>query len=92
MATHYFGTIVIPLGSGAFKSELVPSAQQTAIVGTVVVVVGMLVIESPIGDAYQHILACIGAGQSETLLYTIGTGVDTCAVHGGEDFLRNAVL
>ena len=92
MATHNFGTIVIPLWGGSFKSELVPSTQQAAIVGTVVVVVGVLVVESPVGDAYQHILACVGAGESESLLHTVGTGVDTCAVHGGDYFLRYAVL
>ena len=62
LAGGEFGAIVKSGRGGAGEFEMVPSAQNTVVVVTVVVEVGVHIVEAPVGDSDNHVLACIGLG------------------------------
>ena len=92
VATDNFRAVVEPLRGGAFQSELVPGAQQTAVVLPVVVEVGVFVVESPVGDADDDIFARVGLRQPQARLHTVGAGIAAGAVQRWVHTLRDAVL
>ena len=84
--------VVKALRGGTFQTELVPGAQQAAVVLSVIVEIRVLVVESPVGDADNDILARIGLGHSKASLHTVRAGVHAGAVHRRENGLGDCVL
>ena len=75
VAVGVFGAVVKACRCGSSHAELVPGLQDTAVVLAIVVVVGVRVVETPVGDADKNTLAGVGLGQPETAVHTVGAGI-----------------
>ena len=79
---------------GTRELEVIPGHLQTQI-ACACIVVGVRIVEAPVGDADIHTLAVVSEviDDAETLVYTVGAGVETVLVaFGGGNGMRDAVL
>ena len=76
------GAVVKALGSRSREAEMVPGHLQT-VVALPVVVVGVRVVEAPVGDAYIYVLSRegrVGNVQTQSSLHTVRAGIETGVV------------
>ena len=61
-------------------AKVVPGTQNAAVVLTASVVVGVLVVETPVGDADYHTFTVVSLGQAVAGLDAVGAGVESSVV------------